>query len=561
MVKLSEQQPSTLQTHLKQDTFIEEDEEEDWAEEDGVAGAPPVQAPATVPTLEQKEIEKAAQEQVAEITEETAEKEKEQPEVGKEAAQEKSVVRDEGKEVNLPPDSDGATQEIQEHKSDEVPEEILKEQSEISSNVGEKPVEPNMTVEKIADEEAKEMEKQTASPLPTSNTFSEGEKEEPLTIIGEDLAHDDSPVKEEFAKGLPTLEPGTPEREETPTVEERDEDAEVEDGQASLERLELEYKYQALFVERQRLKNHNSQIQNKLADYYRKKKIEETNIELKKTHSDYEQRYVKFMDTLAKLQAKYREEVKLYRKQIADLNAECEEKQQLTEYAWRMFMSRKKVVAKTAINKRPGRHAALLELERIQTIEEQKEKEMRQIRFLTIKMKNKLKFYEHQLKAKEELAGGLNLIDYEQLKIENQSYSEKIEERNEEVTKMRKKIEFTIGVMTHIKEKLEYVETENMEKKTQLMDLEAIVAQKREILTKTKQARDRVRAANFKLKEKCGLLCNKVLLRDFEENVDASDRLRHKLEALKRRHADLTLDSYGIKKKIEWVKMGQLQTL
>eukprot|EP00061_Rhincodon_typus_P017876 g46787.t1 len=236
---------------------------------------------------------------------------------------------------------------------------------------------------------------------------------------------------------------------------------------------------------------------------------------------------------------------------------------------------------------------------------------MRQIRFQTIKMKNKLKYYEYQLKAKEELAGGLNLIDYEQLKIENQSYGEKIEERNEEVTKMRKKIAVTIGVMTHIKEKLEYVEAENIEKKTQLMDLEAIVAQvsgwgwtgatgevlsvgklgidyfhvsikhsldryswcdgksnslillqqyssgstsKREILTKTKQARDRVRAANFKLKEKCGLLCNKVLLRDYEDNVDTSDRLQQKLEVLKRQHADLTLDSYGIKKKIE----GQL---
>ena len=32
---------------------------------------------------------------------------------------------------------------------------------------------------------------------------------------------------------------------------------------------------------------------------------------------------------------------------------------------------------------------------------------------------------------KEELAEGLHLIDFEQLKIENQTYNEKIEERNE----------------------------------------------------------------------------------------------------------------------------------
>ncbi|XP_078388031.1 cilia- and flagella-associated protein 184 [Cetorhinus maximus] len=552
MVKFSEQQSTTLQTYLKQDTDIEEAAEE----EDGAAVSLPAQELTTAQTMGEIQTENAAQDQ--EITEEAVEGER-GPEAVKETTQENNVVSDERKEINLPPDSDGVTQEIQEPKNDDVPEEMLEKENETSSNVGEIAVELKVTAEKTVHEETKEMEK-TPSPLPTSLTFSEGEKEEPLTIIGEDLARDDGPVKEEFAKGLPTLEPGTPEREETPTEEEKDEGDEIEDEQASPDRMELEYKYQALFVELQRLRIHNNQIQNKLADYYRRKRTEETKSELRKTHSDYEQRYVRFMDTLAKLQAKYREEAELYQEQIADLTAECEEKQQLTEYEWRLFVSRKKTVAKTVINKRPGRHAALLELERIQTTEEQKEKEMRQVRFLTIKLKNKLKFYEHQLKAKEELAGGLNLIDYEQLKIENQSYSEKIEERNEEVTKMRKKVAVTIGVMTHIKEKLEYVEVENVEKKTQLMDLEAVVAQKREILTKTKQARDRVRAANFKLKEKCGLLCNKVLLRDFEDNVDTSDRLRQRLEVLKRRHADLTLDSYGIKKKIEWVKMGQLQT-
>ncbi len=36
----------------------------------------------------------------------------------------------------------------------------------------------------------------------------------------------------------------------------------------------------------------------------------------------------------------------------------------------------------------------------------------------------------------EELAEGLHLIDFEQLKIENQTYNEKIEERNEVRTEL-----------------------------------------------------------------------------------------------------------------------------
>ena len=58
----------------------------------------------------------------------------------------------------------------------------------------------------------------------------------------------------------------------------------------------------------------------------------------------------------------------------------------------------------------------------------------------------RLRKREAQLKAKEELAEGLHLIDFEQLKIENQTYNEKIEERNEELLKLRKKITSTVQV-------------------------------------------------------------------------------------------------------------------
>lgn len=47
---------------------------------------------------------------------------------------------------------------------------------------------------------------------------------------------------------------------------------------------------------------------------------------------------------------------------------------------------------------------------------------------------------------KEQLAEGLHLIDFEQLKIENQSLNEKIEERNDELIKLRKKTTVTVQV-------------------------------------------------------------------------------------------------------------------
>ena len=42
------------------------------------------------------------------------------------------------------------------------------------------------------------------------------------------------------------------------------------------------------------------------------------------------------------------------------------------------------------------------------------------------------------------MVAGLHLIDFEQLKIENQTLNEKIEERNEELLKLRKKTTTTV---------------------------------------------------------------------------------------------------------------------
>ena len=63
--------------------------------------------------------------------------------------------------------------------------------------------------------------------------------------------------------------------------------------------------------------------------------------------------------------------------------------------------------------------------------EQQKELEVINVRLENIKLTNQLKKKEQELKAKEELGEGLHMIDFEQLKIENQTYNEKIEERNE----------------------------------------------------------------------------------------------------------------------------------
>jgi histone deacetylase 6 len=55
----------------------------------------------------------------------------------------------------------------------------------------------------------------------------------------------------------------------------------------------------------------------------------------------------------------------------------------------------------------------------------------------------------------------LHLIDFEQLKIENQTLNEKIEERNEELDKLREKITKNVVIISHTREKLQFVLKQN----------------------------------------------------------------------------------------------------
>ena len=91
------------------------------------------------------------------------------------------------------------------------------------------------------------------------------------------------------------------------------------------------------------------------------------------------------------------------------------------------------------------------------------------------------------LKKKEQLAEGLHLIDYEQLKIENQTLNEKIEERNEELTRLRGKIINHVIMLSHTREKMKFIETQNGKNS---QDLDDIAEQLDETKTKLTQRKN-----------------------------------------------------------------------
>jgi predicted ATP-dependent Lon-type protease len=70
-------------------------------------------------------------------------------------------------------------------------------------------------------------------------------------------------------------------------------------------------------------------------------------------------------------------------------------------------------------------------IDQLEVADKKKDQDIFEARLENIKLRNKIRRQEQIIRQKEELGGGLHLIDFEQLKIENQAYNEKIEERNE----------------------------------------------------------------------------------------------------------------------------------
>ncbi|XP_029447460.1 coiled-coil domain-containing protein 96 [Rhinatrema bivittatum] len=375
--------------------------------------------------------------------------------------------------------------------------------------------------------------------------------------------------EEEEQQEVPLVEgqrsPAGSEKEEKEEEEVEEEEQEEKPNRDEELRNELRLQYMALVTERDRLQQQSVLLQHKLCNHLRRQKSMDprrssavrppsTPTPTTVPAAELEQHYLHALESLKELRAQYAHDAALCQQQSDELRVHCKELLDQAGEEWQSYLERKKQVALAVLSRRGSRFAAAEEVEQLQAREQRKEDAVIQVRLENIKLKERVSALEMQLRASEELAGGLHLIDFEQLKIENQTYNEKIEERNEELLKLHRKITDTVHILAHLKEKLQCVQAENLGKKEQLAEVEAAVAHRRDILTKTKQARDSLRISNVKLRQKCGLLGNEALLRDFEEKTDASEELGRRLETLKRRHAELTLNCSGIKKKIKEAK-------
>ena len=123
--------------------------------------------------------------------------------------------------------------------------------------------------------------------------------------------------------------------------------------------------------------------------------------------------------------------------------------------------------------------------------EKQLEDTLRNLRIQSFTKSLEMNRLKKELKKMEDYFEGLHIIDFEQLKIENNTLTEKIEDRNEEIHKIKIKINDTVQALAHLQEKSKFISSENEVKKSENENLKRQIIDMKKKLTMKKEENDK----------------------------------------------------------------------
>ena len=103
--------------------------------------------------------------------------------------------------------------------------------------------------------------------------------------------------------------------------------------------------------------------------------------------------------------------------------------------------------------------------------------------------------------------------------------NEKIEERNEELHKLRTKITSTVVILSHTREKLQYIQEQNRIHTIKHQDLTANLNADKHEQSRLKVSREALLRTNQKLKQQTGIVNKKELKMDFDARDTEITRL------------------------------------
>ncbi|CAG9763221.1 unnamed protein product [Ceutorhynchus assimilis] len=294
-------------------------------------------------------------------------------------------------------------------------------------------------------------------------------------------------------------------------------------------------------------------LQKKLAIYFKRKQIDQTTRE-----SDWslnqQMKYNWKLETWKEFLVYDERERSNEKRELQISRQKREEKYNELQNLFKHMQTREREIGDGLIHTKSGNVIAVKLVDRLIHRQQNTMKEVSSMRLRCIKLKNILHEKQTILTSLNEVSPGFLLANYEQLKVINQTYADKIEENDEELLRQRNKCANTIQILAHIREKSTALDDDVNDLHQELTDTEDKFAGIRFQLNDYKQRRDACRHRIAKIRNESGLLTKPTLLRDMKEELDNVELLTQKLQTCKQTNVKLVKRIKTIRLKIEQVK-------
>ena len=157
------------------------------------------------------------------------------------------------------------------------------------------------------------------------------------------------------------------------------------------------------------------------------------------------------------------------------------------------------------------------------------------LRLKNATLKSQYQKVEGQLQQKEDMGEVLHVIDFDQLKIENQQYLEKIEERNNELLRLKLTTGNTVQVLNTLKHKLSNLTAESDWLKRETTTRKDSLSKISEEITRVEQEKEQASRLDRKLRREENTESNMPQVIDYVQQKAEVFELERTLNAWKRK--------------------------
>ncbi|CAH0719424.1 unnamed protein product, partial [Brenthis ino] len=324
----------------------------------------------------------------------------------------------------------------------------------------------------------------------------------------------------------------------------------VATGEITISRDEYLQAYRDMMFDRNQLQIKNNLLHRRLAEYYKKRKLDHVLKPLENA-PHLEEKYQQKLFSFQELKEKEEIEMADIKLKLNAVQVQYADKLEHVEKNFDALQNYERTTGTGLIYSKKGKPIADKSVERFLTLQRRKSEQASALCLRYIRARNAVTELESVVHKLEIIAPGLNVAQYEQLYIDKQNYLSKIEEREDELIKNRVNCTEHNQKLAHIREKMHHTDEVIDFTECDLGEAEIELVRAREDLGEIKGRRDKLRWSLEAERMKAGLLTRKDLLRDYQDATDEVIRLREQKQLFLERIAETTKELRQARKQMQ----------